>query len=151
MRNCFLTVAVAAGVVAALAGTVPAAVAGQATPRTGKFVGQEEFGNNPLAVSFTVPKNRQRVLDFSGQAEAKDGCTNHITGFSAPDRPMTITADGHFSAVSRNYPKGVRVKVTGTFTSRAKARGHISVRIAKLDGCNASRLFTAVRTGPPTQ
>jgi hypothetical protein len=134
-------------VCAALAGVVPASATSVARPRAGKYAGQETYNNNPLPVTFNVSRNRKRVMRFSGQAQVKRGCTNHITGFQAPTGPMTITAAGRFSARSTSYPQpGVRVKVTGTFVSRVKARGHISVRIAKPKGCNASRPFTAQRT-----
>jgi hypothetical protein len=146
MRDRRVAVAILAGAAATLAAALPAWAVGQAHPRAGKFVGQEVFDKNPLAVSFTVPRARNRVIDFTGQAQVNDGCTNHITGFSAPRGPMPISPRGRFSAVSTNYSqKGVRVKVTGAFPTKTKARGRISVTIAKNPGCNASRRFTAVR------
>jgi hypothetical protein len=139
--------AIVLGVCAALAGAVPASATSQARPRAGKYAGQETYNNDPLPVTFNVSRDRKRVMRFSGQAEVKGGCTNHITGFQAPTGPMAITAQGRFSASSRNYPQpGVRVKVTGTFVSRVKAKGHIKVRIAKHPGCTASRPFVAQRT-----
>jgi hypothetical protein len=141
--------ALLAAVTVSVVGVVPAAAAGQAKPRAGRYAGQEVYDNNPLPVTFNVSRDRSRVVRFTGQAVTKDGCTNHITSFQAPSGPMTITAAGRFSATSTStsYPQpGVRVKVTGTFVSRLKAKGHISIRISKHRDCNARRPFTAQRT-----
>jgi hypothetical protein len=115
-------------------------------PRPGRYAGTEAFGTTPLPVKFMVARTRLKVRKFTAQAQVKDGCSNHITSFQTPTGPMSISADGHFSAVSHNYPqKGVRVRVSGVFTSQTKARGHISVRIAKHPECDARRPFHARR------
>jgi hypothetical protein len=130
-------------------GAVPAGGVTQLKPRAGNYIGHETFGDNPLPVSFTVSRDRTRVVDFRGQAAAREGCTNRITSFQAPTGPMPISAAGRFSDTSTNYPqRGVRVKVIGRFISRIRVRGHIRVRIAKMPACTASRLFTARRIRP---
>jgi hypothetical protein len=124
-------IAVLATFAVVLGSTLPAAASSQHRPRAGKFAGQERYDSDSLPVTFTVSRDRARVLRFVGQAAVKDGCTNHITGFQA---------------TSKNYPQpGVRVRVTGRFVSRSKARGHVSVRIANSTGCNVSRPFSARR------
>jgi hypothetical protein len=138
-------------VVAVLGGVVSAAAATTATPRAGKYAGAEANGAAPLPVTFVVTPDRTRITSFNGQSAEKDGCTNHIKSFEAPPGPMAISPTGTFSATSTNHAqKGVRVKVTGHFVSQVKARGRISVRVRKVDGCNISRPFTAHRTGPAT-
>jgi hypothetical protein len=142
-RLATVVVAVAAGTAAL---PVPAGAVAVSGPRPGKYAGTEAFGTTPLPVKFMVSRNRLRVRKFTAQAQVKAGCTNHITSFQAPTGPMSISADGGFSAVSRNYPQnGVRVRVSGIFTSRTKARGHVSVRIAKHPECDARRPFHARR------
>jgi hypothetical protein len=142
------TVAVAIPVVSA----APTAAVSESKPRAGKYVGKEAFGNTPLPVSFVVSRDRTRVTKFTAQAQVRDGCSNRITSFQAPTGPMTVGADGRFRARSHNYPqRGVHVRVSGRFVSRTKARGHISVRIAKQPDCDARRFFHARKTHRPTQ
>jgi hypothetical protein len=144
MARRFATVVGAAALALVSLTAVPAAGTTTITPRAGKYGGHEAFGNNPLPVSFRVPRTKERVVSFNGQAVVQDGCTNHITSFQAPTGPMPIDANGRFAATSTNYPqKGVRVRVTGTFVRANRVRGHISVHIAKTRGCNARRLFVA--------
>jgi hypothetical protein len=139
-------VAVAVAVAIPVLSAVPTAAVSDSKPRAGKYVGKEAFGTTPLPVSFVVSRDRLRVTKFTGQAQARNGCSNHITSFQAPTGPMTIGADGRFKASSHNYPQqGVQVRVTGRFVSRTKARGHISVRIANQPDCNARRSFHARR------
>jgi hypothetical protein len=128
----------------------PAMGDAQLSPKKGQYSGFEVYKSTPIPTQLTVGRHGNRVTSFTGQAQVRDGCENHITSFQAPDGPMPIHADGSFAARSTNYPQdGVRVKVTGTFVSRVKARGHISVRIAGKRDCHARRLFT-VRRGPTT-
>jgi hypothetical protein len=146
-RGIRLAIALGLALAAIASSELPASAGSQDKPRAGSFAGQEANGDNPLPVSFNVPKKRNRVIHFVGQAETKTGCTNHITGFQAPTGPMHIDSNGHFTATSTNYPQdGVTVTVHGGFTSRIKARGHIAVRVAHVKGCNSSRLFTVQRT-----
>jgi hypothetical protein len=148
-----LAIGVAAAVAVAipLVGAVPTAAVSDSKPRAGKYVGKEAFDNTPLPVSFVVSRDRTRVTKFTAQAQVRDGCSNRITSFQAPTGPMSIGADGRFTARSHNYPQhGVRVRVSGVFVSRTKARGHISVRLAKQPDCNASRFFHARKSQSPT-
>ena len=41
---------------------------------------------------------------------------------------------------------GVRVTVTGRFTSPTTVSGHIAIHFNRVKGCNANRAFTAQRT-----
>jgi hypothetical protein len=155
VRSGVISVGVAIGV-SALAGlSNPAAGATQARPRAGYFAGQEADGSTLMPVHFSVSKNRKKVVAFTAQAIAKAGCTRQLQSVQAPLGPMPIRANGQFRASSTTYPTpGIRVTVTGTFTSPIRARGHIMIHYANGNGCNANRLFTAVRTGasapPPT-
>lgn len=136
------------GIIAAACLAAPATADTQIKPRAGHFSGQEAFGTTPVPVTFTVSKNRKKVVNFSAQAEVKAGCTNHIQSFQAPFSPMPITTDGHFTGTTTSYPqKGVRVTVTGTFTSAVRAKGRITIHFNRVKGCNANRPFTAHRTG----
>jgi hypothetical protein len=115
-------------------------------PRPGPWAGQEANGTTPSPVSFTVGPTGDLVTNFSGEGIVKAGCTNHLQGFSAPTGPMTIT-NGRFRGVETSYPqRGVRVVVTGTFTTRTKARGRIHIHFKRVDGCDATRTFTAQRS-----
>jgi hypothetical protein len=115
-------------------------------PRAGSWTGQEKNGTAPSPVSFTVSARGASVTNFSGEAIVRAGCVNHIQGFSAPTGPMPITA-GRFHGVETSYPqRGVRVTVTGTFTTRATVRGHIAIHFKRVDGCDTSRAFTARRS-----
>jgi hypothetical protein len=112
-------------------------------PRPGPWAGEEANGTAPSQVSFTVEPTGGAVSDFSGEGIVKAGCTNHIQGFSAPTGPMTVT-NGRFRGVETSYPqRGVRVVVTGTFTTRTKARGRIQIHFKRVDGCDAVRRFSA--------
>jgi hypothetical protein len=138
-------------VVAAVLTAAPAGAAQTLKPRAGHYAGQEAYGTTPLPVSFTVTRSRTRVTKFTAQAEVRGRCSNHITSFQAPTGPMRIDANGRFAARSTNYPQsGVRVRVSGVFTSRAKVRGRISVHIAGQKDCDASRSFHAQRSPTPT-
>jgi hypothetical protein len=142
-----IPVGLALGLAAVACLAAPASAAAQIKPRAGYFAGQEADRTTPMPVSFTVSKNRKKVVSFTGQAVVKAGCTNNIQSFQAPRAPMPIKAKGRFTRSSTNYPqKGVRVTVTGTFTSATKANGHITIHFANIRGCNASRVFTARRT-----
>jgi len=146
MKHRFGSSVVAVLAAGAVALPLPVSAVGTSQPRSGKYAGTEAFGTTPLPVKFIVSRNRLRVRKFTAQAQVKAGCSNHITSFQTPTGPMSISADGKFSAESRNYPqKGVRVRVSGVFVSGTKARGHISVRIAKHPECNARRVFHAKR------
>jgi hypothetical protein len=135
------------GVAALLSGSATASAGAQVTPRAGYFTGHEAYKPGPVPVSFTVGKGRKNVLQFSGEAEVKAGCQNHLTGFEAPTAPMAIGPAGRFTRTSTSYPqKGVVVRVTGRFVSPTKVTGHISVVLRRVQGCNASRAFTAQRT-----
>lgn len=150
MRSRLAVVGAAAAALTVMAGAVPTSAVGDLKPRAGKYLGKEAFGSTPLPVTFTVSRDRTRVTKFTAQAQVRNGCSNHITSFQAPTGPMTVSSDGRFSAKSKNYPQqGVRVRVTGVFTSRTKARGHISVRIAKQKDCDARRVFRAKRSETP--
>jgi hypothetical protein len=138
-----------AATLSAAAGVLPAsATAGpQVTARAGHYTGHEADKPSPLPVSFTVSANHKRVVSFSAEAEAKAGCKNHLTGFQAPTAAMQIGPAGRFARSSTTYPQpGVRVTVTGRFTTPSKVFGHITIRFARVKGCNASRAFTAKRT-----
>jgi hypothetical protein len=126
---------------------LPAAAVPQVVPRSGSYIGHEADKPSPVPVSFVVSKNHKRIRSFTAEAEAKAGCTNHLTGFEAPTGPMAIGAAGRFTRTSTNYPQaGVRVTVTGRFTSARTVTGHIRIRFATIKGCNANRVFTAHRT-----
>jgi hypothetical protein len=136
----FITVAVLA---TTTIGTANAAQ--QPRPRAGSYSGQEANGTTPVPVSFTVSKNRNKVVGFSGQAVVKVGCKNHIRSFEAPHAAMAIKG-GRFSGSSTSYPqKGVRVVVTARFTSQVKAKGRIAIRFSRVKRCTVSRSFTAER------
>jgi hypothetical protein len=147
MSSRHLTAPLAALVVTCAAGTATASSAEQVRPRQGHFNGQEANGAQPVPVSFTVSPNHRKVRRFSGEGIVKSGCGNHIVGFQAPSSPMTVTKRGRFRGVETNYPQpGVRVVVVGTFTAKARARGHITVHIADVSGCDATHHFTASST-----
>jgi hypothetical protein len=142
VRSAACVAAVMTAAAAVPAGAVTAAI----SPRPGRYAGFEVSGTTRLPVSFTVSRDRSRIVTFNGQTAVKAGCTNHIKSFEAPSGPIPIAPDGSFAATSRSYPQdGVRVRVSGHFLTRVKARGHISVRVAKVEGCNISRPFTASR------
>lgn len=135
-------IAVAVMVLTGLAANAAQAAA-NGHPRPGPWAGQEANGTAPSPVSFTVDPSGTTVSDFSGEGIVKAGCTNHIQGFSAPTGPMTIS-NGQFRGVETSYPqRGVRVVVTGNFVSRTKARGRIHIHFKRVDGCEATRRFTA--------
>jgi hypothetical protein len=126
---------------------VPVTAAPQLIPRAGYYTGHEADKPSPVPVSFVVSKNHKRVRSFTAEAEAKAGCTNHLTGFEAPTGPMLISAAGRFSHTSTNYPQaGVRVTVRGRFTSARTVTGHIIIHFSQVKGCNANRAFAAHRT-----
>jgi hypothetical protein len=147
VRNRLIVVAVGISTGALLAGTAAALPAPQVKARAGYYTGHEADKPSPVPVTFTVSKNRKKVLNFSAEAEAKAGCTNHLTGFEAPTAPMLIGNAGRFTRSSTSYPQpGVRVTVTGRFTAPTTVTGHIAIRFTRVKGCNANRAFTAQRT-----
>jgi hypothetical protein len=147
VRSQVIAVAIGVAAVTTLAGTASAVSAPQVKARPGYYTGQEADKPTPVSVSFTVSKNRKKVLAFSAEAEAKAGCQNHLTGFEAPTAAMAIGPAGRFARSSTSYPQpGVRVTVTGRFTSPTTVSGHIAIHFNRVKGCNANRAFTAQRT-----
>jgi hypothetical protein len=141
------TLRFAAGVVAltAVASAAPPAVAAvNAKPRNGAYAGSEVGATGTLPVSFSVVK-RTKVTAFQATAQVKAGCVNAIASYQTPYGPFKIGPKGGFTGASSTYPKPApTVRVTGTFVSRTKATGVITIKFPKKkQGCNASRKFTA--------
>jgi hypothetical protein len=124
----------------------PDAGAAVAKPKAGSYSGP--IDDQPFdGFGFVVSGNHRKISHEVGSAPSGTGGSCTGDPYSIPQDVVKIH-NGHFSESENNYPHHVRVTVTGSFVSKTKATGHLTVDFPHSNNCDARTKVRATFVPP---